>query len=78
MDKYRHVHEINRAGNMLDNVMYFNLRLERDLFDPALLEEICRQSADSAQLDGDGVLLARIDRAVEDRAAAGLPADRER
>jgi len=42
LDKYRVVHEINRAGSMLDNVMYFNLRLDRELFDPALLEEICQ------------------------------------
>jgi isocitrate dehydrogenase kinase/phosphatase len=60
VDKYRHVHEINRAGNMLDNVMYYNLRLDRDLFEPALLDEICRQSAEGAYLDGDGVLLRTL------------------
>jgi isocitrate dehydrogenase kinase/phosphatase len=56
-DKYRAVHEINRAGSMLDNVMYFNLRLDRNMFDAALLEEICRQAAGSVQLDQDGVYL---------------------
>jgi len=56
-EKYRAVHEINRAGSMLDNVMYFNLRLDRDMFDPALLDEICRQAAGSVQLDQDGVYL---------------------
>jgi isocitrate dehydrogenase kinase/phosphatase len=56
-DKYRVVHEINRAGSMLDNVMYFNLRLDRDMFDPALLEEICQQAAGSVQVDQDGVYL---------------------
>ena len=56
-DKYRVVHEINRAGSMLDNVMYFNLRLDRDMFDPALLDEICEQAAGSVQLDQDGVYL---------------------
>jgi isocitrate dehydrogenase kinase/phosphatase len=60
VDKYREVHEINRAGSMLDNVMYFNLRLDRDLFDAALLDEICRQTAGSAQLDGDGILLRSL------------------
>jgi isocitrate dehydrogenase kinase/phosphatase len=54
-DKYRVVHEINRAGSMLDNVMYFNLRLDRGMFDPALLDEICRQAAGSVQVDQDGV-----------------------
>lgn len=59
-DKYRIVHEINRAGSMLDNVMYFNLRLERDMFDPALLEEICGQAAGSVRLDRDGVYLQTL------------------
>ena len=56
-DKYRTVHEINRAGSMLDNVMYFNLRLDREMFDPALLDEICREAAGSVQVDLDGVYL---------------------
>jgi isocitrate dehydrogenase kinase/phosphatase len=59
-DKYRAVHEINRAGSMLDNVMYFNLRLDRAMFDPALLDEICRQAADSVQVDQDGVYLRQL------------------
>jgi isocitrate dehydrogenase kinase/phosphatase len=59
-DKYRIVHEINRAGSMLDNVMYFNLRLDRDMFDPALLDEICRQAAGSVQVDMDGVYLRSL------------------
>ena len=56
-DKYRVVHEINRAGSMLDNVMYFNLRLDRAMFDPGLLDEICRQAASSVQVDRDSVYL---------------------
>jgi isocitrate dehydrogenase kinase/phosphatase len=55
LDKYRAVHEINRAGSMLDNVMYFNLRLDSAMFDPALLEDICRQAAGSVQVDAEGV-----------------------
>jgi isocitrate dehydrogenase kinase/phosphatase len=54
-DKYRVVHEINRAGSMLDNVMYFNLRLDRGMFEPDLLDEVCRQAAGSVQVDQDGV-----------------------
>jgi isocitrate dehydrogenase kinase/phosphatase len=59
-DKYREVHEINRAGSMLDNVMYFNLRLDRELFDPALLKEICQQAAGSVHLDENGVFLRSL------------------
>ena len=57
IDKYRVVHEINRAGSMLDNVMYFNLRLDRNMFAPALLDEISREAAGSVQVDQDGVYL---------------------
>jgi isocitrate dehydrogenase kinase/phosphatase len=60
LDKYRVVHEINRAGSMLDNVMYFNLRLDRDMFEPALLEDLCREAGGSVQVDGDGVLIRSL------------------
>jgi isocitrate dehydrogenase kinase/phosphatase len=40
--------------------MYFNLRLDRDMFDPALLNEICRQAAGSVQVDQDGVYLRTL------------------
>jgi isocitrate dehydrogenase kinase/phosphatase len=60
LDKYRVVHEINRAGSMLDNVMYFNLRLDREMFEPTLLDEICQQSAGSVQVDRDGVFFRSL------------------
>jgi isocitrate dehydrogenase kinase/phosphatase len=60
IDKYRLVHEINRAGSMLDNVMYFNLRLDREMFDPALLEELLRQAAGTVQVEQNGVFLRSL------------------
>jgi len=60
LDKYRAVHEINRAGSMLDNVIYFNLRLDRELFEPELLEEICAQAAASVHVDQDGVFIRSL------------------
>jgi isocitrate dehydrogenase kinase/phosphatase len=59
-EKYRVVHEINRAGSMLDNVMYFNLRLDRSMFEPELLEEISREASGSVQVVGDGVFLRSL------------------
>jgi isocitrate dehydrogenase kinase/phosphatase len=59
-EKYRVVHEINRAGSMLDNVIYFNLRLDRDMFDPALLEEISAEATGSVQVVGEGVFLRTL------------------
>jgi isocitrate dehydrogenase kinase/phosphatase len=60
IDKYRLVHDINRAGSMLDNVMYFKLRLDREMFDPALLDELCGQAAGSVHVDQDGVFLRSL------------------
>jgi isocitrate dehydrogenase kinase/phosphatase len=60
IDKYRVMHEINRAGSMLDNVMYFNLRLDHDMFEPELLDEISREAAGSVQVDRDGVYLRTL------------------
>jgi isocitrate dehydrogenase kinase/phosphatase len=60
IEKYRVVHEINRAGSMLDNVMYYNMRLDRDMFEPDFLEEICRESAQTVHLDGDGVMFRSL------------------
>jgi isocitrate dehydrogenase kinase/phosphatase len=59
-EKYRVVHEINRAGSMLDNVMYFNLRLDREMFEPDLLEEISREAGGSVQVVEDGVFLRSL------------------
>jgi isocitrate dehydrogenase kinase/phosphatase len=59
-EKYREVHEINRAGSMLDNVMYFNLRLDRNMFDPALLEEISAEASGSVQVVEEGVFLRSL------------------
>ena len=39
LDKYRRVHEINRTGSMLDNIIYYNVRLKNEWFDEALREE---------------------------------------
>jgi isocitrate dehydrogenase kinase/phosphatase len=60
IEKYRLVHEINRAGSMLDNVMYYDLRLGRDMFDPALLEELRRESSETVYVEGDGVFLRSL------------------
>jgi isocitrate dehydrogenase kinase/phosphatase len=60
IEKYRVVHEINRAGSMLDNVMYFNLRLDRELFEPDLLEELVREAPGSVQVEGEGVFIRSL------------------
>lgn len=60
LDKYRSVHEINRAGSMLDNVLYYNLRLEKKLFAPSLLEELLKDAGQSVSLAGDYVIFKHL------------------
>jgi isocitrate dehydrogenase kinase/phosphatase len=50
--KYKRVHEINRTGSMLDNIVYYNLKLEHSWFEPALLSELLQSAGNSAQLQG--------------------------
>ncbi len=50
--KYKRVHEINRTGSMLDNIVYYNLRLEYAWFEPALAAELLRAAGNSVQRQG--------------------------
>ena len=56
LDKYRRVHEINRTGSMLDNTIYYNLKLERAWFNPRLLEELVTAAGNAVRLQGDAVV----------------------
>ncbi len=60
LDKYRIVHQINRTGSMVDNIIYHNLRLHRDMFDEALLDDILSQASDSVSLHGNYVLFKSL------------------
>jgi len=57
MEKYGRVHEINRTGSMLDNIIYYNLKLDRSWFDPALLDELLAEASKTVFLRGDAVIL---------------------
>jgi len=48
--KYSRVHEINRTGSMLDNIIYFNIALESELFAESLLEELLREASETVSL----------------------------
>ena len=48
--KYKRVHEINRTGSMLDNIVYYNLKLERSWFEPLLAAELLQAAGNSVQL----------------------------
>jgi len=50
--KYKRVHEINRTGSMLDNIVYYNLRLEHAWFASELAEELLQAASNSVQRQG--------------------------
>ena len=54
--KYTRVHEINRTGSMLDSIIYYNVRLDRHWFSPALLEELLGKASMSVSMHGDDVI----------------------
>ncbi len=60
LKKYGRVHEINRAGSMLDNIIYYNLKLERGSFKPSLLEELLQEARQSVSLEGDSVIFKHL------------------
>ena len=57
MKKYARVHEINRTGSMLDNIIYYNLKLDRSWFKPALLDELLVEASETVSLRSDAVIL---------------------
>ncbi len=50
--KYKRVHEINRTGSMLDNIVYYNLRLEQAWFESELASELLESAGNSVQRRG--------------------------
>ena len=54
--KYQRVHEINRTGSMLDNIVYYNLKLEHTWFEPALAAELLQAAGNSVQQHGGALL----------------------
>lgn len=60
LDKYRKVHEINRTGSMMDNVIFYNLRLPKKLFAPRLLQQLLMQAGRSVALKGSFVVFKHL------------------
>lgn len=54
--KYLRVHEIDRTGSMLDNILYYNLKLDRAWFAPRLLEEIAATASNAVQVQDHTVV----------------------
>ena len=60
LDKYRRVHEIDRTGSMLDNIIYYNLELDAAWFEADLLAGLLRDARESVSLRDDSVILKHL------------------
>lgn len=58
--KYSRVHEINRTGSMLDNLIYYNIRLEKAWFAPALMEELLKFAGHTVTDQGDYLVFKHL------------------
>ena len=75
LDKYRRVHEIDRTGSMLDNIIYYNLELDAAWFEADLLAELLRDARESVSLRDDSVILKHL---IVQRRVRPLPVYLER
>jgi isocitrate dehydrogenase kinase/phosphatase len=50
LQKYSRVHDINRTGSMLDNLIFWNVKLPADWFDAELLKELLRDASETVSL----------------------------
>jgi isocitrate dehydrogenase kinase/phosphatase len=58
--KYQLVHEMDRAGSMLDNIIYYNVTLDEGMFAPALLDELTEAAGQTVQRSGGKVLFKHL------------------
>lgn len=56
LNKYKWVHEIDRTGSMLDNILYYNLKLDKSWFAPELLERLQRAASNALQVQDTAVV----------------------
>lgn len=58
--KYGQVHEINRTGSMLDNIIFYNLKLDQDWFAPALLDELLAEAGENVSVQDGAVAFKHL------------------
>jgi isocitrate dehydrogenase kinase/phosphatase len=58
MRRYRLVFEHDRAGRLVEAHEFEHLRIPRERFEAALLEELCRDAANTVTIEGDDIVIA--------------------
>ena len=78
LEKYKRVHEINRTGSMLDNILYYNLKLDCSWFKPELMQELLSAAEQRRPAAGRGAGFQVPGGAAEADAAERVPGHRTR
>lgn len=60
LDAYQLVFKHDRAGRLIDAQEFRSLKFHRDRFDPALLEELLRETSDVVKVDGDNIVIEHL------------------
>lgn len=60
LSKYSRVHEINRTGSMLDNLIYYNIRLDKGWFAPELMAELLEFAGETVSEQGDYLVFRHL------------------
>jgi len=60
LEKYRRVHVINRTGSMLDNIIFYRVKLERAWFTDALLQELLNDASECVTLHGESLFFRHL------------------
>jgi isocitrate dehydrogenase kinase/phosphatase len=58
MRRYRLVFEHDRAGRLVEAHEFEHLRVARERFEPGLLDELCRDAANTVCVEGNDILIA--------------------
>src|SRR5438094_9005781 len=60
MRRYKLVFEHDRAGRLVEAHEFEHLRIPRNRFEPALLEDLLRAAEKTVRLEGDDVVIAHV------------------
>jgi len=60
LEKYGRVHVINRTGSMLDNIIFYRVKLERAWFTNALMQELLNDASECVTLQGESLFFRHL------------------
>jgi len=58
--KYSQVHQINRTGSMLDNIIYYNVKFQKNYFSTLLIQDLLESARESVVVSEDAVLFKHL------------------